>query len=61
MMNNCLQRHPSRLFWWSLGFEDSEETKQILGGCQATWRGIATERIVSWLVYSILSVSFIIK
>jgi hypothetical protein len=59
IMNNCLQRHPSRLFWWSLGFEDTKETKQILKGCQATWQSIATERIVSWLIYSILSVSFV--
>jgi hypothetical protein len=57
LMNSCLQRDPSRLFWWSLGFEDTSEMKQIYGNCQNQWVTFATERIASYLLYSILSVS----
>ncbi|KAG2202980.1 hypothetical protein INT46_009097 [Mucor plumbeus] len=55
LMNSCLQRDPSRLFWWSLGFEDTSEMKQIYGNCQNQWVTFATERIASYLLYSILS------
>lgn len=57
LMNSCLQRDPSRLFWWSLGFDDTKEMKQIYGNCQNQWVTFATERIASYLLYSILSVS----
>lgn len=57
LMNSCLQRDPSRLFWWSLGFEDTQEMKQIYANCQSQWATFATERIVSYVLYSILSVS----
>ncbi|KAL9549088.1 hypothetical protein MBANPS3_005378 [Mucor bainieri] len=55
LMNSCLQRDPSRLFWWSLGFEDTNEMKQIYANCQSQWATFATERIVSFVLYSILS------
>ncbi|KAK4509439.1 uncharacterized protein ATC70_007791 [Mucor velutinosus] len=55
LMNSCLQRDPSRLFWWSLGFEDTTEMKQIYANCQSQWATFATERIVSYVLYSILS------
>ena len=57
LINSCLQRHPSRLFWWDLGFDQSAEMKQIYADCTARWHDFTTERIVSWIVYSVVSVS----
>lgn len=58
LMNSCLQRDPSRLFWWSLGYEDTTEMKQIYANCENQWATFATERIVSYVLYSIISVGF---
>ncbi|CAO0800465.1 unnamed protein product [Mucor circinelloides] len=55
LMNSCLQRDPSRLFWWSLGYEDTTEMKQIYANCENQWATFATERIVSYVLYSIIS------
>ncbi|OBZ84998.1 hypothetical protein A0J61_06954 [Choanephora cucurbitarum] len=55
LINSCLQRHPSRLFWWDLGFDQSAEMKQIYADCTARWHDFTTERIVSWIVYSVVS------
>jgi hypothetical protein len=58
LMDTCLQRQPHRFFWWSMGYEDSEEMKQIYLACSKQWYNFATERIVSWVLYTALSVSF---
>ncbi|KAG0179482.1 hypothetical protein DFQ28_002789 [Apophysomyces sp. BC1034] len=36
-MDGCLQRQPTRLFWWSLGYEDNEEMKQVYKTCSSDW------------------------
>ncbi|KAF7727963.1 hypothetical protein EC973_006851 [Apophysomyces ossiformis] len=56
LMDGCLQRQPSRLFWWSLGYEENEEMKQIYKTCSSTWGKFALERIVSWVLVTIISV-----
>ncbi|KAI9340102.1 hypothetical protein BD770DRAFT_431438 [Pilaira anomala] len=55
LMDSCLQRQPTRYFWWSLGFENSKEMKEIYQTCSSQWTRFATERFVSWIVYSIIS------
>ncbi|CEP16909.1 hypothetical protein [Parasitella parasitica] len=57
-MNSCLQRDPSRLFWWSLGFDDTTEMKQIYANCQSQWVTFTIERVVSYVLYSLLSTLF---
>ena len=58
LMDSCLQRQPTRFFWWSLGYENSEEMKKIYLECSGQWHSFATERLVSWIVYTLLSVSY---
>ncbi|KAI9468901.1 MAG: hypothetical protein EXX96DRAFT_492335 [Benjaminiella poitrasii] len=55
LMDTCLQRDSSRLFWWSLGYENTAEMKQIHNQCSAKWKGFAIERLTSWVVYSAFS------
>ncbi|KAI7877320.1 uncharacterized protein EV154DRAFT_406531, partial [Mucor mucedo] len=55
LLDSCLQRQPTRLFWWSLGYDDNEEIKKIYMACSTQWISFATERFVSWIVYSFIS------
>ncbi|KAI7898385.1 uncharacterized protein BX663DRAFT_261671 [Cokeromyces recurvatus] len=55
LMDSCLQRDSSRLFWWSLGYEDTSEMKQIYIHCSNQWKRFATERLTSWVIYSLFS------
>jgi hypothetical protein len=56
LMDSCLQRQPTRYFWWSLGFEDNQEMSKIYTTCSSQWNSFAIERGVSWIVYSLVSV-----
>lgn len=57
LLDTCLQRQPSRYFWWSMGYEDNQEMEQIYELCSSQWNRFATERLISWIAYSFFTVS----
>jgi hypothetical protein len=56
LMNNCMQRQPYRFFWWSENYEENEQFKGIFDKCTHQWSNFSTERLVSWVVYTVVSV-----
>ncbi|KAI8087550.1 hypothetical protein BDF21DRAFT_461166 [Thamnidium elegans] len=64
LMDSCLQRQPTRYFWWSLGYEETDEMKKIYSACSSQWISFTTERFASWVAYSVVSyiaLYFVIK
>lgn len=57
LMNNCIQRQPSRFFWWSENYAENERFKETFDHCYSQWTQFSTERLVSWVVYSVASVN----
>jgi hypothetical protein len=56
-MNTCLQRQATRYFWWPNGQNITDPAKQqVLEFCSAQWNSFAVEKLVSWAVYSLVSV-----
>ncbi|GAA5795041.1 hypothetical protein HPULCUR_000392 [Helicostylum pulchrum] len=55
LMDSCLQRQPTRFFWWSLGYEETDEMKKIFSACSSQWISFTTERFASWVAYSVVS------
>ncbi|KAG0760149.1 hypothetical protein G6F57_008669 [Rhizopus arrhizus] len=55
LMNNCMQRQPYRFFWWSENYEENEQFKGIFDKCTHQWSNFSTERLVSWVVYTVVS------
>ncbi|KAI8981847.1 hypothetical protein BDF20DRAFT_863583 [Mycotypha africana] len=54
-MDTCLQRDPSRFFWWDLGFKENDDMRRVRAACESEWKSFSTERIASWLAYTVLS------
>ncbi|KAG1376066.1 hypothetical protein G6F61_007920 [Rhizopus arrhizus] len=55
LMNNCIQRQPYRFFWWSENYAENERFKETFDHCYNQWTQFSTERLVSWVVYSVAS------
>ncbi|KAI8876986.1 hypothetical protein K501DRAFT_278894 [Backusella circina FSU 941] len=56
LMNTCLQRQKSRFFWWSSSEDITDPVmEQVLEVCTAQWNSFAIEKVVSWAVYSLVS------